>query len=245
MQVFASQFSAVVSLSIEIYTLIVARVPRAQWRKHIGRGQFPQVKSQSVLPRKPAQCKFDCLAFCLWATLCHSLATLVWHAGRVSGELVPVASLPVSVVSTVLKLKGWREQWHVTKAEQELEPEDLEENPLLDLRFVLGKVFLHLVAAAAAVSKELLKNAAKAAEMQKKHWFSKKARSLNTGFREWFRAAMEKGAVEAHKLLKKQVATDSATERHIGNADGKTLYTAPARIAQQAKPWGQFCLKML
>ena len=110
LQVFASQFSALVSLSIEIYTLLVARVPRAKWRRHIGRGQFPQVKLQSVMPRKPALSKYDCPACCLWATLCHSLATLVWHAGRVASDAVPEDSLPKSVVNTVLKLKGWREQ---------------------------------------------------------------------------------------------------------------------------------------
>ena len=61
----------------------------------------------------------------------------------------------------------------MTKVEQELEPEDLEENPLLDLRFVLGKVFLQLVGAGVCLSKELLEIASKTAEAQKRHWFSK------------------------------------------------------------------------
>ena len=79
--------------------------------------------------------------------------------------------------------------------------------------------------------------AGKTAEVQKKHWFSKKARSLNIGFREWFRVALDKGASEAHSLVKKQVSTDNAGERHIADAKGDTLYAAPAKIAQKAKPW--------
>ena len=79
--------------------------------------------------------------------------------------------------------------------------------------------------------------AAKTAEAQWKHWFSEKARALNIDFREWFRGALEKGAVEAHNLVKKQVSTDNAAERHIADSKGATLYTAPARIEQKAKPW--------